>query len=58
MEKIFIFLREGPGLSGDLFLVPGKKGGYIFSYKDDKLELKKAVAEISARRALYKEKLK
>lgn len=37
----------------DIFFIPGSKGGYIFSYKDDKLELKKAVSGISAKRALY-----
>ncbi len=36
-----------------IFFLPGSKGGYIFSYQNDKLELKKAVSEISARRALY-----
>ncbi|MBU0648389.1 beta-propeller domain-containing protein [Patescibacteria group bacterium] len=36
-----------------IFFIPGSYGGYIFSYADDKLELKKAVDDISARRALY-----
>ena len=36
-----------------IFFLPGAKGGYIFSYKNDKLELKKAIAETGARRALY-----
>lgn len=36
-----------------IFFLPGSKGGYVFSYKDNKLELKKAVSEISARRAIY-----
>jgi len=35
------------------FFLPGGQGGYVFSYKDDKLELVKAVAEASAKRALY-----
>lgn len=37
----------------EIFFLPGSKGGYIFSYKNDRLELVKAVSEISARRALY-----
>ncbi len=37
----------------DVFFLPGSKGGYVFSYKDDKLKLIKAVSEISARRAIY-----
>ena len=36
-----------------IFFLPGSKGGYIFSYKDDKLELKKALSQISAKRAIY-----
>ncbi|MFN3301628.1 MAG: beta-propeller domain-containing protein [Patescibacteria group bacterium] len=37
----------------EIFFLPGSKGGYIFSYKDNKLELKKAIVGISARRAIY-----
>ncbi len=37
----------------EIFFLPGSKGGYVFSYKDDKLKLIKAVSEISARRAIY-----
>ncbi len=37
----------------EIFFLPGSKGGYIFSYKGDNLELKKAVSGISARRAIY-----
>ena len=33
--------------------MPGSQGGYIFSYKGDKLELKRAVSEIQAKRAIY-----
>lgn len=36
-----------------IFFLPGGKSGYIFSYKDDKLGLTKAVSEISAKRAIY-----
>ncbi len=36
-----------------IFFIPGGRGGYVFSYKDDKLEMVKAVSDISARRALY-----
>ena len=37
----------------EIFFLPGGRGGYIFSYKGDKLELKRAVSDISARRAIY-----
>ena len=36
-----------------IFFLPGGRGGYIFSYKDNKLELKRAVSDISAKRAIY-----
>lgn len=36
-----------------IFFVPGSKGGYIFSYANDTLELKKAVSDVYAQRALY-----
>jgi uncharacterized secreted protein with C-terminal beta-propeller domain len=36
-----------------IFFLPGSRGGYIFSYKDEKLELKRAVSDISAKRAIY-----
>ena len=36
-----------------LFFLPGSKGGYIFSYKNNVLELKKAVSGIAAKRAVY-----
>jgi len=36
-----------------IFFLPGGQGGYVFSYKNDKLELKRAVSEISAKRAVY-----
>jgi len=37
----------------DIFFLPGSKGGYIFSYLGDKLEMKKAVSSSGARRAIY-----
>jgi len=36
-----------------VFFMPGQRGGYIFSYTNDELKLKKAVSDISAKRALY-----
>jgi len=35
------------------FFIPGTQGGYILSYNNDTLTLKKAVSEIQAKRALY-----
>lgn len=37
----------------EIFFMPGSKGGYVFSYKDNELKLIKAVSDINARRALY-----
>lgn len=36
-----------------VFFLPGSNGGYVFSYKNDKLVLEKAVSEVSVKRALY-----
>lgn len=36
-----------------VFFMPGGKGAYIFSYKNDELKLSKAVSEVQAKRALY-----
>ncbi|MEM5812971.1 MAG: beta-propeller domain-containing protein [Candidatus Aenigmatarchaeota archaeon] len=36
-----------------IFFLPGGRGGYVFSYDNDNLELKKAISEIIARRAIY-----
>lgn len=36
-----------------VFFVPGSDGGYVFSYDNNKLELKKAVSGIYAQRALF-----
>ena len=33
--------------------MPGSNGGYVFSYKNNDLEMVKAVSSISARRAVY-----
>jgi inhibitor of cysteine peptidase len=37
----------------EVFFMPGSKGGYVFSYANDKLKLEKAVSNIVARRAIY-----
>lgn len=37
----------------EIFFLPGSKGGYVFSYGTDELELTKAVSDMRARRALY-----
>jgi len=36
-----------------IFFLPGGRGGYIFSYQNNKFELKRAVSDISAKRAIY-----
>lgn len=36
-----------------IFFLPGSRDGYVFSYEDDKLEMVKAVSDISAKRAIY-----
>ena len=36
-----------------IFLIPGSKGAYIFSYQGDKLTLVKTIQEPSVKRALY-----
>jgi uncharacterized secreted protein with C-terminal beta-propeller domain len=37
----------------NIFFLPGSRGGYVFSYQNDKLKLVKTVSQISARRAIY-----
>ena len=37
----------------NIFFLPGSKGGYVFSYENDELKLKKAISQTSARRAIY-----
>lgn len=37
----------------EIFFLPALKGGYIFSYKEGKLELKKVIGEVKAKRAIY-----
>jgi len=37
----------------EVFFLPGGKGGYIFSYENNKLNLKKAVSDTQTKRALY-----
>ena len=36
-----------------VFFMPGGNGGYVFSYDGDKLSIKKAVSDISAKRAVF-----
>lgn len=36
-----------------IFFLPGSRGGYVFSYRGDRLNLEKAVSNIHARRAIY-----
>jgi len=36
-----------------IFFMPGEKGGYIFSYKNNNLKMVKAVSGLRARRAVY-----
>ncbi|MBZ9572401.1 beta-propeller domain-containing protein [Patescibacteria group bacterium] len=40
-----------------IFFLPGSRGGYVFSYKGNQLELTRAVSSIRARRAVYIEDL-
>jgi uncharacterized secreted protein with C-terminal beta-propeller domain len=44
------FLQDA---KNQVFFMPGSKGGYVFSYKDDQLSLAKAVSGAQAKRALY-----
>lgn len=44
------FLQDG---KHKIFFIPGNNGGYVFSYENNKLTLKKAVSEIQAKRALF-----
>ncbi|MDD5146760.1 MAG: beta-propeller domain-containing protein [Candidatus Pacebacteria bacterium] len=44
------FLQDA---KNQVFFMPGSKGGYVFSYKDDQLSLAKAVSGVQAKRALY-----
>ncbi|MCK5268214.1 MAG: beta-propeller domain-containing protein [Spirochaetes bacterium] len=37
----------------NIFFMPGSKGGYIFSYENDKLSLTKAISQRGVRRAIY-----
>ncbi len=37
----------------EIFFLPGTEKGYIFSYKNDQLELKRVIEKIRAKRALY-----
>lgn len=37
----------------EIFFLPGSKGGYVFSYENDTLALKKAVSDIQVKRAAF-----
>ena len=37
----------------EIFFLPGGRGAYIFSYKNDELKLVKAISQTSVRRAIY-----
>lgn len=37
----------------EIFFIPGSQGGYIFSYKSDKISLQRAIEERNIQRALY-----
>ena len=37
----------------EIFFLPAGQAGYVFSYKNDKLSLVRAISDISARRAIY-----
>ncbi|MFH1387696.1 MAG: beta-propeller domain-containing protein [Patescibacteria group bacterium] len=37
----------------NVFFLPGSKGGYIFSFENNKFKLVKTISQISAKRALY-----
>jgi uncharacterized secreted protein with C-terminal beta-propeller domain len=37
----------------EIFFLPGSRGGYIFSYSNQTLELKKVTPAYGARRAVY-----
>jgi uncharacterized secreted protein with C-terminal beta-propeller domain len=39
--------------ANNIFFLPGSRGGYFFSYKGGKLELKKALAGSAVKRAIY-----
>jgi uncharacterized secreted protein with C-terminal beta-propeller domain len=36
-----------------VFFLPGSSGGYIFSYKNNTLELVKSISENNVKRAIY-----
>ncbi|MCG2688211.1 beta-propeller domain-containing protein [Candidatus Parcubacteria bacterium] len=37
----------------EIFFLPGGEGGYVFSYKNNGLEMKKAISETGVKRAIY-----
>ena len=50
VENHHAFLQDE---KNQVIFLPGSKGGYIFSYKNDELKLVKAVSGIQAKRAVY-----
>lgn len=50
MNNYHAFLMDS---KHEIFFLPGGQGGYIFSYKEDKIELKRVVSEMQAKRAIY-----
>ncbi len=44
------FLQDS---DNEIFFIPGGRAGYIFSYSQDKITLKKAISDIQARRAVF-----
>jgi uncharacterized secreted protein with C-terminal beta-propeller domain len=37
----------------EIFFIPGSQGGYVFSYRGNKIEMKKAVGDMQIQRAVY-----
>ncbi len=50
VENYHAFLQDE---KNQVIFLPGSKGGYIFSYKNDELKLVKAVSGIQTKRAVY-----
>lgn len=50
MENHHAFLLDN---RHKIFFIPAGQGGYIFSYKDEKLTLVKAISGVSVKRAVY-----
>jgi uncharacterized secreted protein with C-terminal beta-propeller domain len=50
VENHHAFLQDE---KNQIVFLPGSKGGYVFSYKDDQLKLVKAISGIQIKRAVY-----